>query len=38
MKTPLIEHPQNDNQLDSEKKRLEGEKLASLIINETQSD
>lgn len=37
MKTPLIEHPQNDNQLDSEKKRL-GEKLASLIINETQSD
>lgn len=39
MKTQLMEHPQNDNQLDSWKKRLEGERLASLIIiNETQSD
>lgn len=38
MKTQLIEHPQNDNHLDSGKKRLEGEKLASLIVNETQSD
>lgn len=37
MKTQLMEHPKM-NQLDSGKKRLEGEKLASLIIIETKSD